>query len=372
MTMTGHPPARGFAHDRMPRLGVLLVNLGTPDAPTPAAVRRYLAEFLTDRRVIEIPPVAWRPILHGVILRTRPARSAARYQSIWTRDGSPLLVQSQKQRTLLLGYLGQRIKTAGLPADLCAVELGMRYGNPSIASALAKLADARVDKLLVLPLYPQYAASTTASAFDAVAAALRRQRRVPALRFVDGFCDDPFYIKAMAQAINDDWVREGQPDHLVLSFHGVPRRTLDLGDPYHCQCQKTARLLATELGYARDRWTLAFQSRFGRAKWLTPYTSDVLVKLARGKMGRVDVFCPGFVADCLETLEEIGIEGRRNFIAAGGKELRAIPCLNAHPMWIAALADLAFRNLQGWLTAPPDTREREQTLLRAQAMGAKH
>lgn len=362
---------RVFAHDSIARLGVLLINLGTPDAPTPAAVRRYLAQFLTDPRVIEIPPVAWRPILHGVVLRTRPAKSAARYKSIWMKEGSPLLVHSQVQRTLLLGYLGQRLKSAGLPSDLCAVELGMRYGNPSIASALARLADARAERIVVLPLYPQYSASTTASAFDAVAAALRRQRRVPALRFVDAFHDEPQYIKSMARVINDDWMKEGHPDHLVLSFHGVPQRTLALGDPYHCQCQKTARLLATELGYARDRWTIAFQSRFGRAKWLTPYTFDVLARLARDKVGRVDVFCPGFVADCLETLEEIRVEGRRHFIAAGGKELRAIACLNAHPSWIAALADLAMRNLQGWLTAPPDSREREKTLLRAQAMGAK-
>ena len=372
MTSSNPPQAHAFAHDRSPRLGVLLVNLGTPDAPTPAAVRRYLGQFLTDPRVIEIPPVLWRPILHGVVLRTRPAKSAARYRSVWTKEGSPLLVLSQKQRTLLLGYLGQRTKGAGLPADLCAVELGMRYGNPSIAAALAKLADARAEKILVIPLYPQYAASTTASAFDAVAAALRHQRRVPALRFVDSFHDDPRYIKAMAQAINDDWVKNGHPDHLVLSFHGVPRRTLELGDPYHCQCQKTARLLANELGYARERWTLAFQSRFGRAKWLTPYTTDVLSKLAHDKVGRVDVFCPGFVADCLETLEEIAIEARRDFIAAGGRELRAIACLNAHPMWIAALADIAFRNLQGWLVPPPDAREREQTALRAKAMGAKN
>ena len=366
------PPSRAFAHDSMPRLGVLLINLGTPDAPTPEAVRRYLAQFLTDPRVIEIPALAWRPILHGVVLRTRPAKSAARYQSIWTRDGSPLLVHSQRQRTLLMGYLGQRIKTAGLPADLCAVELGMRYGNPSIAAALDRLHDVRADKILVLPMYPQYAASTTASAFDAVAQALRHRRRIPALRVLDSFHDEPSYIKAMAQNVNDDWVKNGHPDHLVLSFHGVPRRTLELGDPYHCQCQKTARLLATELGYSRDRWTLAFQSRFGRAKWLTPYTSDVIAKLARDGIERVDVFCPGFVADCLETLEEIGIEARRDFINAGGKELRAVPCVNAHPAWIAALADLAFRNLQGWLVAPPDARERDQTRLRAQAAGARN
>jgi protoporphyrin/coproporphyrin ferrochelatase len=362
--------AATFHHDRMPRLGVLLVNLGTPDAPTTAAVRRYLAEFLTDRRVVEVPPIAWRPVLHGYVLRTRPSRSAARYRAIWTRDGSPLLTISRQQRTLLMGYLGQRIKAAALPADLCAVELGMRYGNPSIGAALAKLATANVDKLLVLPMYPQYAASTTASAFDALARALRGVRRVPALRFVDSFHDDPQYIKAMARAINDDWMKNGHPDHLVLSFHGVPRRTLDRGDPYHCQCQKTARLLATELGYARDRWTLAFQSRFGRAQWLTPYLGTVLDKLARDKVRRVDVFCPGFVADCLETLEEIGIEARQRFAASGG-ELRAMPCVNAHPAFIAALADLALRNLDGWLRAPPDAKAREDTLLRAKAMGAR-
>jgi ferrochelatase len=360
-----------FRHDRMPRLGVLLVNLGTPSAPTPAAVRRYLAEFLTDPRVVEIAPALWRPVLHGVVLRTRPARSAARYQSIWTKDGSPLLVISQQQRTLLMGYLGQRIKSAGLPADLCAVDLGMRYGEPSIGAALRRLADQRVEKLLVLPLYPQYASSTTGSAFDAVTAALRGERRVPALRFVDAFHDDMKYVKAMARSINDDWMKHGQPDHLVLSFHGTPRRTLDLGDPYHCQCQKTARLLATELGYARDRWTIAFQSRFGRARWLTPYTSDVLAKLGRDKVGRVDVFCPGFVADCLETLEEIAIEGRKTFVAAGGRELRALRCVNAHPYFIAALADIAVRNLGDWVAAPPDAKAREDTLLRAQAMGAK-
>lgn len=365
------PAAAGsFAHDRTPRLGVLLVNLGTPDAPTPAAVRTYLHQFLTDRRVIEIPRLAWRPLLHGVILRTRPARSAARYRAIWTKEGSPLLAYSQQQRTLLLGYLGQRLKAAGLPADLCAVELGMRYGNPSVASALAKLMAANVTKLLVLPLYPQYAASTTASAFDAVAAVLGGLRRMPALRFVDAFHDDAGYIKALARNVHDYWMKHGRPDHLVMSFHGVPRRTLDLGDPYHCHCQKTARLLATELGLAPAQWTLSFQSRFGRAQWLTPYTTGTLASLGRAGVACVDVVCPGFVSDCLETLEEIAIEGRDDFIKAGGRELRAIPCLNAHPAWIHALADIAMRNLAGWLVPPPDGAERELTRLRASALGA--
>jgi len=252
-------PAAKFDHARPPRIGVLLVNLGTPDAPTPAAVRRYLAEFLSDRRVVEIPPVAWQPILHGVVLRVRPAKSAAKYKLVWTPDGSPLAVHSARQRTLLLGYLGQRLKKAGLPADFCPVEIGMRYGEPSVASALDKLFAQHCERVLALPLYPQYSASTTASAFDAVTAHVGRLRRVPALRLVDGFHDDPGYIRAVAQNVNDYWMKNGRPDRLVLSFHGMPRRTLDLGDPYHCACQTTARLVAEELGLKRARWTIAFQ-----------------------------------------------------------------------------------------------------------------
>ena len=221
-----------FAHDRVPKIGVLLVNLGTPDAATPVAVRRYLAEFLSDPRVVEIPRLAWTPLLHGVVLRTRPSRSAAKYAAIWTNDGSPLLVHSTKQKVLLSGYLGQRIKNEGLPSDLCAVELGMRYGQPSIAAAFGKLRAANCEKILVLPLYPQYAAGTTASAFDAVSAYFGAMRRVPALRFVDTFHDDAGYIRALARSVNDYWQKQGRPDRLVLSFHGVPRRSLTAGDPY--------------------------------------------------------------------------------------------------------------------------------------------
>jgi ferrochelatase len=360
-----------FAHDRVPKIGVLLVNLGTPDAPTPAAVRRYLGEFLADPRVVEIPAIAWRPVLHGVVLRTRPAKSAAKYAAIWHKDGSPLLVHSQRQKVLLMGYLGQRLKKAGLPADLCQVELGMRYGNPSIADALERLRAAQCERILVLPLYPQYAASTTGSAVDAVGAHLARVRRVPGLRVVDGFHDDAGYIQALARNLNDDWVKHGRPDHLVLSFHGLPKRSLKLGDPYHCHCQGTARLLAREAGLEKGHWTLAFQSRFGRAQWLEPYTVDVLRGLAKKGVGRVDVYCPGFVADCLETLEEIGIEGKKVFLAAGGKALRVVPCLDEHPAWIAALAHLAERHLAGWLAPHPDAASRESTQLRAKALGAE-
>jgi ferrochelatase len=365
-----YAPEPPFRHDRVPRVGVLLVNLGTPDAPTPAAVRRYLAQFLADPRVVEIPPLAWRPILHGVILRTRPSRSAARYASIWHKDGSPLLVHSQRQKVLLMGYLGQRLKKAGLPADHCPVELGMRYGSPSIGSALDRLRERDCERILVMPLYPQYAASTTGSAFDAVAAHLSRVRRVPALRTVDTYHDDPGYIQALARNLNDDWMRHGRPDHLVLSFHGVPRRSLELGDPYHCHCQATARLLAREAGLEPGAWTLAFQSRFGRARWLEPYTADVLRELARKGLKRVDVYCPGFVADCLETLEEIGLEAAKAFAAAGGGSLRTVPCLNEHPAWIHALAGIVVRELAGWLAAPPDADAREATLARARALGA--
>jgi ferrochelatase len=340
--------------DAARRIGVLLVNLGTPDAPTPVAVRRYLAQFLADPRVIELPAAAWRPILHGVILRVRPRQSAAKYAKIWHKDGSPLLVHSLRQKVLLQGYLGQRLKKEGLAADACAVELGMRYGNPSIGSALARLRKAGCDRILAVPLYPQYAGGTTASAFDGIAAELGAARVLPALRFVDGFHDDPGYIRALARNLHDDWTREGRPAHLVLSFHGLPRRTVERGDPYEAQCRATAARLAQEVGLEAGSWTLAFQSRFGGARWLEPYTAEVLHDLGGKRLERVDVYCPGFVADCLETLEEIGIEGRQVFAAAGGGVLRTIPCLNEHPAWIGALADLVRRELSGWLPAPLD------------------
>jgi ferrochelatase len=367
MAHAKEPP---FTHDRTPRIGVLLINLGTPAAPTPPAVRRYLRQFLSDPRVVEIARWAWLPILHAGVLRVRPARSARRYAKIWTKDGSPLLVHSQRQRTLLLGYLGQRLKTAGFPADLCPVELGMRYGQPSVGAALDKLRASHCEKILVLPAYPQYSASTTASALDAVAAHLQHVRRLPALRFVETFHADTGYIKALAQVVNDYWKKHGRPDKLVVSFHGVPRRTLELGDPYHCFCHVTGRLLARELGLGAEQWTLTFQSRFGRAQWLAPYTSEVLAALGKEGVSRVDVVCPGFVADCLETLEEIGIVGRATFMSAGGKEFHTIPCLNEHPLWIAALADIAFRNLAGWVAQPPDVDARELTQVRAKALGA--
>jgi ferrochelatase len=304
------------------------------------------------------------------VLRTRPAKSAARYQAIWSKDGSPLAVHTNKQKVLVSGYVGQRLKALGLPADHAVVEHAMRYGNPPIGAALDRLRAAGCDRILVVPLYPQYAASTTASVIDAVAAHFARARRVPGLRFVDTFHDDPGYIAALAAVVNDYWTRHGRPEHLVLSFHGLPYRTLVRGDPYHCYCQATARLLVRELGLEAAQWTLAFQSRFGRSRWLEPYTAAVLAKLGKAKLRRVDVFAPGFVADCLETLEELAIEGKRVYRAAGGGDYDVIACLNEHPRWIAALADLVLANLQGWLRPPPTAGEREATLMRAKAQGA--
>ena len=364
-------PEPDFEHDRQTRIGVLLVNLGTPDAPTPSAVRRFLAQFLADRRVVEIPPVLWRPILHAVVLRIRPARSAKKYATIWGSGGSPLLLHSEKQRALVMGSLGQRLKDRGLPADFAAVEIGMRYGNPGIAQGLAKLKAAGCDRILVAPLFPQYSAAATASALDATYAQAMRLRRVPALRTIDAFHDDAGYIRALARNVSDYWVRNGRPDKLVMSFHGLPRRALDRGDPYHCHCHKTARLLAAELGLDPKQYLLAFQSRFGAAEWLKPYTLDTLEALAREGVARVDVVCPGFVSDCLETLEEIGMLCKQRFLAAGGREFHAIPCLNEHPAWIAALVDLLIANLEGWLAPPPDAAARAGTKIRAKEVELK-
>ena len=334
-----------YTHGTLARTAVLLVNLGTPEAPEPGAVRRYLRQFLSDPRVVEIPRAVWLPILHGIILTLRPRKSAAKYAAIWTDKGSPLLHHSVQQSLLLRGYLGER----GLDVD---VRLAMRYGEPSIPRVLAELRAADVDRILLLPMYPQYSASTTATVFDAVSAELARCRNVPELRTVKHFHDHPGYIEALKQSVLAHWARHGAlreaGGRLVMSFHGVPRRTLDLGDPYHCECRKTGRLLAESLGLAKDEYVVTFQSRFGKAEWLQPYTAPTLHALGSQGVARVDVICPGFVADCLETLEEINIEGRQEFLAAGGKVFHYIDCLNESPPFIHALADLAAAHLQGW------------------------
>lgn len=325
------------------KTAILLVNLGTPDAATAPAVRRYLREFLWDPRVVEIPRAVWWLVLHAFILPFRPKRSAAKYAMVWTPEGSPLKVFTERQAKLLRGLLGHR----GRPAT---VEYAMRYGSPAVGDVLDRLVAAGCDRVLVLPLYPQYSAATTASTIDAVGAWAAKRRDLPELRFVKDYHDDPVYIDALAARVRHGWNGAGREAdvHLVLSFHGIPSRSIRLGDPYAAQCERTARLLAARLGLADDRWTCSFQSRFGRAEWLKPYTAEVLADLARRKVGRVAVFCPGFPADCLETLEEIGIEGKQAFLAAGGAHYASIPCLNDDPAWIAALADLATRHTTGW------------------------
>jgi len=347
-----------------PTTAILLCNLGTPDAPTPRALRRYLAEFLADPRVVEIPRALWWLILHGLILRTRPAKSAAKYRSIWMTEGSPLKVWTDKQAKMLRGYLGQRGHRVG-------VKVAMRYGVPSIRSAMDELRIAGAERVLVLPLYPQYCAATTASVFDEVYAWAARRRALPELRFVNRYHDDAGYIESLAKRISDHWMTHGRGDTLVLSFHGVPRRTLLLGDPYHCECQKTARLLSERLQLRPDQLVVTFQSRFGKARWLEPYTEPTLVAMARRGARRVDVMCPGFAADCLETLEEIDQEARAAFLAAGGQEFHYIPCLNDQHEWIAALTALALRHLQGWPTdSGPTAAERARQRDRALSMGA--
>ena len=358
-------PEPDHAHGSAPRVGILLINLGTPDSATVADVRRYLAEFLWDPRLVEIPRPLWWLILNLVILRIRPKQSAHRYAQIWTPDGSPLRVHTERQAKMLRGFLGERLKAP------LTVQYAMRYGRPSVADALGQLKAQGCDRILALPLYPQYAASTTASTMDAIGAMLATTRNQPALRTVKHFHDHPGYIAALAQNITDYWVRNGRPEVLVMSFHGVPRFTLDRGDPYFCECQTTGRLLAEALHLDQDRYRITFQSRFGRAEWLKPYTADVLLELGRQKLERMDVVCPGFVCDCLETLEEIAIEGKTIFLGAGGKAYHYIPCLNERDDWLHALTDIAIANLQGWIDDEPSPADRERARARALALGAK-
>jgi ferrochelatase len=359
-----------FDHAKPSRAAVLLINLGTPAAPTAAAVRPYLREFLSDPRVVEIPAPIWWPILYGVILTVRPARSAAKYAAIWTPAGSPLKVNSEQQALLLRGWLGDR----GIDID---VALAMRYGEPSVATVLEQLRAQNVDRLLVLPMYPQYSATTTASVFDAVNAVLARTRNVPEVRWIKQFCDQRSYIEALKARVIDHWRKCGrvidEGGKLVMSFHGVPRRTLELGDPYHCQCHKTGRLLAEALGLGPDEYAVTFQSRFGRAEWLRPYTAEVLRGLGSKRARRVDVICPGFVADCLETLEEIALEGRQIFERAGGGAFHYIPALNDSPAFIDALVQLVRAHTHGWSIDRGGAQERawlaQETADRARRLG---
>lgn len=338
--------SKDHAHDAPERLGVLVVNLGTPDAPTPAAVRRYLDPFLSDPRVIEMPRLL-RWLLVRAILLIRPRRSARAYQKVWREDGSPLLHFSRKQVEALWSELGSRC-----PGPVSVI-LGMRYGNPSIPDALAALRRENVRRLLVLPLYPQYSATTTGSAFDAIAEVLKHTRWLPEFRLVNHYHDQDGYIRALANSIREHWQANGRGEMLLMSFHGLPERYLHAGDPYHCECHKTARLVAEKLDLKNDEYRVTFQSRVGREQWLKPYTADTVATLARGGVKTLDVICPGFSADCLETLEEIAMQNAEIFRANGGATLRYIPALNERADHIRFLAELAMQHLQGWPEASP-------------------
>ena len=322
-----------------PSTGVLLVNLGTPDAPTPSAVRRYLREFLGDPRVVEIPRPVWFVILNLFILPFRPAKTAKKYASVWMTDGSPLRVYHERQAQLLRGYLGEKMKQ---PVPVVAA---MRYGKLSIADGLKELKSRGCARVLVIPMYPQFAASTTESVRDALNKALRKWKPAPKVRFVEDFHDHGAYAKAVAKSVNEYWFKHGRPDKLLISFHGLPQRSVDRGDPYQKQCLATAKAVAIELGWDDARTVVTFQSRFGAQEWLKPYTDKTLESLPAQGVKRVDVICPGFCADCLETLEEIAIEGRHAFLRAGGKEFHYIPTMNDRPPWMTALTIIAMENL---------------------------
>jgi ferrochelatase len=343
-----------FDHEEIPATGILLTNLGSPDAPTVLSVRRYLRQFLSDPRVIEKQGPIWRLVLEGIVLRKRPARVAPLYASIWGENAeAPLVVATRSQATAIERELATRI---GSPLR---IEVGMRYGQPSIGSALRRLADRACRRILVLPLYPQYASASTGSAFDAVSDEVRTWRWVPDLRMITCYHDDPGYVAALAGSVRELWQEDGEPDRLVFSFHGIPLSTFLAGDPYHCQCQKTARLVAEELELPAERWMVCFQSRFGREEWMRPYTDITMGALPGKGVRSVDVICPGFSADCLETTEEVAIQNREIFEKAGGEKFRYIPALNDRAEHVAALGDLVVRNLSGWVVGKEDWDEDE-------------
>ncbi|MDR6962907.1 ferrochelatase [Shewanella putrefaciens] len=325
--------SKDIGHAKRGRVGVLLLNLGTPDAPTASAVRRYLAEFLSDPRVVEIPKLIWMLILHGIILRVRPAKSAALYEKVWTQAGSPLMDISLRQTAKLT----DKLASEGIDVS---VHLAMRYGNPSVASTLQNMHKQGVDKIVVLPLYPQYAAPTTGSAFDAIAKELSQWRYIPSLHFINTYHDHPDFIEALAESIRVDFENQGKPEKLVLSYHGMPERNLHLGDPYYCFCAKTTRLVTEKLGLSQEEFVMTFQSRFGKAKWLQPYTDATMQALPNAGVRDVAIVCPAFSADCLETLEEIVGENGHIFTEAGGNKFRYIPALNDDDAHITMMANL--------------------------------
>lgn len=342
-----------YKHGKISKTALVLINLGTPDSPDTPAVRRYLKEFLSDRRVVEIPRFIWWLILNLIILPFRSSQSAAKYAAIWSKDGSPLKVHTEKQALLLQGYLGER-------GHEVHVTYAMRYGSQNIPEVLSRLKTQGYERLLILPAYPQYSGTTTASNFDAVFRHFQQVRNIPELRFIKNYHDHEAYIQALRHSILKYWESHGRAEKLVMSFHGLPKAFLLRGDPYHCECQKTARLLAEQLGLRADQYLVTFQSRLGRAEWLQPYTAPTVQALARQGLKRVDVVCPGFIADCLETLEEIGIEVKQDFLNAGGKEFHYIPCLNETPEWLRALAEISEQHLIGWPTMLSGSQREQQ------------
>ncbi|ALO45044.1 ferrochelatase [Pseudohongiella spirulinae] len=350
-----------FTHQQADKIGVLITNLGTPDAPTTSALRRYLKQFLWDPRVVEVPRPLWWLILNGVILNIRPPRSAKAYATVFTDQGSPLLFHTRNQAAALSDELEKQ------GHEHLVVDFAMRYGNPSIDAVLQNMLDQGVRKLLVVPLYPQYSASTTASTFDAISQDFRKRRWLPDLRFVSHYHDYQPFIQAAATRIKAHWEEHGRADKLMFSYHGVPKKYLLKGDPYHCECHKTSRLLAQELGLSEGEYLTTFQSRFGREEWLKPYTDETLKSLPDQGVKSVQIFCPGFSADCLETIEEIGEENREYFMHAGGERYEYISALNDRPEHIEALAELVLANLSGW-SAPFADDQRQR---RARELGAE-
>lgn len=336
----------GFTHQQADKIGVLITNLGTPQAPTKQALKPYLRHFLSDPRVVEVPKIIWQMILNLVILNIRPARSAEAYKTVWTDRGSPLLFHTQDQQQKLAEALKSEFGAEA--GENLVVEMAMRYGSPSISAVIDNMLAQGVRKLIVLPLYPHYSGSTIGSTFDAIAEDFTQRRWLPELRFINGYCDNPDYIAAIADSIRAYQAENGQPDKLIFSYHGVPKRYLTNGDPYHCQCYKTSRLVAEKLGLEPAQYLTTFQSRFGREEWLKPYTDHTLKALPGEGVKSVQMICPGFASDCLETIEEIGEENRDYFMEAGGENYQYIPCLNATDAHINVLKNMVMNNLQGW------------------------